>query len=97
MVKESVDMAFTGRPNVTDAERNRMVVASGPKKLMLEAIKTMLVYNPKPLPAIKKAQPNMVETTLTVKPWDARLKSGVPLSDPAKEASFQKWLKNNGG
>jgi len=47
-------MAFTGRPNVTDAERQGMVKASGPKKLMLMAL--MQILKMPDLPEIKKAQ-----------------------------------------
>ena len=74
-------MAFTGRPNVTDTERKRMEKASGPKFLMLKAIKTMIKYNPEILPGIMKAQE-----------FDKN-----PMPAPKRDTNFDKWQKKNRG
>ena len=52
-------MAFTGRPNVTDAERKRkegFLETPRPKYLLLKALKTMIKYDPEPLLEILKGQ-----------------------------------------
>ena len=70
MDEESVDMAFTGRPNVTDIERQRMKKASGPKQLMLMAL--MQILKLPDLPEIKKGTTTPAKADTNFDKWQKK-------------------------